>query len=288
MLQKLILMLFICLLTTTGCNLIYKQNVQQGNAIEQDKLDQLRTGMTMSQVAYLLGTPAIRDPFHQNRWDYVYTYARRGKNQATRQVTLRFKDAVLVEMSGVSDEADVQTLAASDAGAETAPAAVDSAIDAAPEAQITPLNAPQSETVAEATEPNPDASQEVVEAVSAEAAVPETEDTGAAADQAVAETEVFTPPTAVLEHADVLAVQEFSDWVIQIGAFDSLQNARKLVSRMRTAGFDVTIYSQLVGGLGERFLVRSNPFKSKAEAERQLQQINQALELDGFLIPPSP
>ena len=288
MLQKLILMLFVCLLTTTGCNLIYKQNVQQGNAIEQDKLDQLRTGMTMSQVAYLLGTPAIRDPFHQDRWDYVYTYARRGKNQATRQVTLRFKDAVLVEMSGVSDEADAQTLAAADAGAETAPADVDSAIDAAPEAQITPLNAAQSETIVEDAEPVPDASQEVIEAVSAEAAVPAAEDSGAAADESMAETETFTPPTAVLEHADVLAVQEFSDWVIQIGAFDSLQNARNLVVRLRNAGFNTAIYSQQVGGLGERFLVRSNPFESKAEAERQLQQINQAFELDGFLIPPSP
>ena len=74
--------LFIVLLATlvlnTGCNLIYKQNVQQGNAHEQEDLDQLELGMTKKQVAYLLGTPAIHDPFHQDRWDYISMLSRRG------------------------------------------------------------------------------------------------------------------------------------------------------------------------------------------------------------------
>ncbi|MBT8061963.1 MAG: outer membrane protein assembly factor BamE [Gammaproteobacteria bacterium] len=288
MLKKLTILMFVCLVTTTGCNLIYKQNVQQGNAIEQDKLDQLRTGMTMSQVAFLLGTPAIRDPFHQDRWDYVYTYARRGANQVSRQVTLRFEDAVLVAMTGISEEADGQPMAASDAGAKAAPESVDSAIDAAPETQITALEAPRAETVEENAELPSGEAEQLVEEVTEDAIQSGVEGTIAAEVEAPAPADSFEPPSAVLEHADALAVQEFSDWVIQIGAFDSLQNARNLVSRIRNAGFNVTIYSQVVGGLGERFLVRSDPFESKAEAERQLQQINQAFELDGFLIPPAP
>jgi outer membrane protein assembly factor BamE len=90
-----------CLLLLGGCNLIYKQNIQQGNAIEQDKLDQLKIGMTKTQVAYLLGTPAISDPFHQDRWDYYSSIAIRGGDPVTRMVTLMFENAVLTEMSGV-------------------------------------------------------------------------------------------------------------------------------------------------------------------------------------------
>lgn len=90
-----------CLLPLGGCNLIYKQNIQQGNAIEQEKLDQLELGMTQTQVAFLLGTPAISDPFHQDRWDYYSSIAIRGGDPVTRLVTLRFENAVLTEMSGV-------------------------------------------------------------------------------------------------------------------------------------------------------------------------------------------
>ena len=51
-----------------GCNLIYKQNIQQGNALEQEDLDELYIGMNQRQVLFVLGTPSIRDPFHADRW----------------------------------------------------------------------------------------------------------------------------------------------------------------------------------------------------------------------------
>lgn len=93
-----------CLLAAGGCNIIYKQNIQQGNAIEQDKLDQLKLGMTKTQVAFLLGTPALADPFHQDRWDYYYSVAIRGGDPTTRLVTLRFENAILREMTGVEED----------------------------------------------------------------------------------------------------------------------------------------------------------------------------------------
>jgi len=101
MTRILIAILACCLLTTGGCRLVYKQNIQQGNAIEQDKLDQLKLGMTKTQVAYLLGTPAVADPFHQDRWDYFYSIAIRGGDAISRQVTLEFENAVLSGMTGV-------------------------------------------------------------------------------------------------------------------------------------------------------------------------------------------
>ena len=51
---------------------IHKINVQQGNAIEMEKVDQLKIGMTKNQVKFLMGSPLITDVFHPDRWDYVF------------------------------------------------------------------------------------------------------------------------------------------------------------------------------------------------------------------------
>lgn len=61
-----------------GCG-IYKINVQQGNFLDDDKIAELKVGMTRRQVEYLLGSPTIKDSFHANRWDYVF-YFRNGRN----------------------------------------------------------------------------------------------------------------------------------------------------------------------------------------------------------------
>ena len=63
----------------------YRINVQQGNLVEQKQIAQLRPGMTRDQVRYVLGTPLLQDPFHANRWDYVYRY----EDGATGQITMR-------------------------------------------------------------------------------------------------------------------------------------------------------------------------------------------------------
>ncbi len=100
--RSLFLLLFITC-STLGCNLIYKQNIQQGNAIEQDDLDELYIGMNQRQVLFVLGTPSVRDPFHQDRWDYVQTFSRRGNPMVERTVTLKFEDGALSEILGRDD-----------------------------------------------------------------------------------------------------------------------------------------------------------------------------------------
>jgi outer membrane protein assembly factor BamE len=62
----------------SGC--VYRPDIQQGNLLQIDDVDQVKAGMTRSQVRYLLGTPMISDPFVPNRWDYVYTY-RHGRDR---------------------------------------------------------------------------------------------------------------------------------------------------------------------------------------------------------------
>lgn len=103
MITRLLFSLILVCLTGTGCNLIYKQNIQQGNALEQDDLDELYIGMNQRQVLFVLGTPSVKDPFHHNRWDYVQTFSRRGNPMITRTVTLRFEDGLLASISGEND-----------------------------------------------------------------------------------------------------------------------------------------------------------------------------------------
>jgi len=119
--------LFIALLAVltlnTGCKLIYKQNVQQGNAHVQDDLDQVELGMSKKQVSYLLGTPAIHDPFHKDRWDYISLLSRRGGEPVKRLVTLRFENDLLVFTDGIGDSKGGDIKALEDA--KTAVAGID-------------------------------------------------------------------------------------------------------------------------------------------------------------------
>ena len=61
-----------------GC--IYRIDIQQGNLLEEDSIDQVAVGMSRSAVQFLLGTPMVADAFHQDRWDYAY-YLRVGRSR---------------------------------------------------------------------------------------------------------------------------------------------------------------------------------------------------------------
>ncbi len=82
---------------SSGC--VYRQTISQGNLVEQEDLDQVEVGMTKNQVRFLLGTPMINDPFHENRWDYVY-YLKVGRNDAgfKRWVSIIFTEDVVGEI----------------------------------------------------------------------------------------------------------------------------------------------------------------------------------------------
>ena len=80
-----------------GC--VYRANISQGNLVKQEDLDQLEVGMTRGQVRFLLGTPMIDDPFHRDRWDYVY-FLKIGRKDATfkRWVSVYFEDEKVSEI----------------------------------------------------------------------------------------------------------------------------------------------------------------------------------------------
>ena len=78
----------------------YRIDVQQGNVVTQDMVDKLKPGMTRAQVRFVLGSPLIVDPFHTDRWDYIYTYQKQGKETERRIITVIFDDDKLLRLEG--------------------------------------------------------------------------------------------------------------------------------------------------------------------------------------------
>lgn len=108
------------MLVLTGCESVrgwvppliqpYRPDVQQGNVVTREMVEQLREGMSREQVRFLLGTPMLTSPFHADRWDYVY-FLKRGKGSETqsRLLTLQFKENRLASFR--SDEMPPEALA---------------------------------------------------------------------------------------------------------------------------------------------------------------------------------
>jgi outer membrane protein assembly factor BamE len=96
-----LLPLVLATLFVSGCGLVYRQPIFQGNLLEKTSVDQLQAGMDQRQVMMLLGTPSIRDPFHHDRWDYVASQ-RIGRTGApvVKTMTLWFENGQLARWEG--------------------------------------------------------------------------------------------------------------------------------------------------------------------------------------------
>ena len=79
---------------------VHKISVQQGNLITQEMVDQLKPGMTRSQVAYIMGEPIFRSTFRDDRWDYVYTLNVPGYFEREMKMSLYFEDDALAYFTG--------------------------------------------------------------------------------------------------------------------------------------------------------------------------------------------
>lgn len=93
-----ILISFLFVLFSSAC--AYKTPVQQGNVLIQDDINQIKPNMSKRQIAIILGTPAIADPFNQDRWDYVNTFKIKGKIDEIKHLTLYFENNKLVKTEG--------------------------------------------------------------------------------------------------------------------------------------------------------------------------------------------
>jgi outer membrane protein assembly factor BamE len=68
----------------------YRIDIVQGNAVTQEQMALIRPGITRLQVRDVLGTPLLTDPFHTDRWDYLFTLRRPGADLQRRSVVIFF------------------------------------------------------------------------------------------------------------------------------------------------------------------------------------------------------
>ena len=79
---RLVILLSVVTLLLFGCVRTYRIDIQQGNIVTPEQIEQLKPGMKKAEVRYLLGAPLVEDPFHTERWDYFYSF----RSGETRQV----------------------------------------------------------------------------------------------------------------------------------------------------------------------------------------------------------
>lgn len=79
---------------------VHRIDVPQGNIIRPEALAQVKEGMSKRQVTFLLGSPLVRDPFHPDRWDYVYVTEAADKDK--HHMRLYFEGDTLKRIEGLS------------------------------------------------------------------------------------------------------------------------------------------------------------------------------------------
>jgi len=96
---------------------VHKIDLQQGNIIDQEKLDQLEVGMTRAQAQFVMGTPLVSDTFILDRWDYVFRLLSASGEVTQKTVSLYFEDNILVEIEGKEELAESEPAAEPDTDA---------------------------------------------------------------------------------------------------------------------------------------------------------------------------
>ena len=76
----------------------YRVEVVQGNVVTSEQAALVKPGLTRAQVRDVLGSPLLADPFHADRWDYVFTIRRQGAPPQLRRVVALFKSDVLASV----------------------------------------------------------------------------------------------------------------------------------------------------------------------------------------------
>jgi len=85
-----------------GCSFpgVYKINVQQGNIVTQEMIEQLKPGMSKRQVHFVLGEPVVKNLFDSSEENYLYSYQERGDETRTQRITVFYENGTYVRYEG--------------------------------------------------------------------------------------------------------------------------------------------------------------------------------------------
>lgn len=84
----------------------HKIDVQQGNLLSLDSIEQIQVGMSKSDVVSILGRPLTSNVIDVDRWDYIYSINRSGEDPKVKRLSLDFVDDVVanLETDGLDSE----------------------------------------------------------------------------------------------------------------------------------------------------------------------------------------
>ncbi|ATA25215.1 outer membrane protein assembly factor BamE [Brenneria goodwinii] len=84
----------VVVMLTAGCStlekVVYRPDINQGNYLAPGDVAKIHTGMTKQQVAYVLGTPMMQDPFGSDTWFYVFRQQPGHESVKQQTLTLTF------------------------------------------------------------------------------------------------------------------------------------------------------------------------------------------------------
>ncbi len=76
----------------------YRIDLQQGNSVKLAQLESIEIGMSKTEVRKIMGSPMLSDPFHNQRWDYIYRFIPRKGFERKSLLTLYFENDLLVRI----------------------------------------------------------------------------------------------------------------------------------------------------------------------------------------------
>ena len=120
---RLVILLSVVTLLLSGCVRTYRIDIQQGNIVTPEQIEQLKPGMEKAEVRYLLGAPLVEDPFHTERWDYFYSFRSGETRQVEQQrLTVFFDNGQLIKIEqGFESEPRIRSSSESRVQAQTNP-----------------------------------------------------------------------------------------------------------------------------------------------------------------------
>ena len=95
--------------TTTACGSwwlprAHKIEIQQGNLLPLETVEQVVEGMSRNEVVSLLGEPVTSNYFNSEQWDYIFSINRSGDDPEAKTLTLKFENdrVTSIEKDGFS------------------------------------------------------------------------------------------------------------------------------------------------------------------------------------------